>query len=296
MKLRPIVRAVFPVKTELRLKRALYRLMPAKHRSQATNVYHCCVRKTASQWIRVIMSDPLVYQYSGLVPYDYKAEQGGDNRKITERSFAEPFPERTIVTPLYIDHENYAALPKPASYRTIYIQRDPRDILVSSYFAARYSHPDPSAGLKAQRERLSQLKLEEGLKERIDDIEPQFVAMRTWAGAAQSDPNVAMFRYEDLVGPEAASHFEQLFLHCDIPLGRDNILKLLDRYSFKRMSEGREQGQEDKLSKYRKGKAGDWVEYFTPAVSDYFDKVTGDLVPLLGYAAAPPHQSGAATR
>ena len=41
-----------------------------RHRSQADNVYHCCVHKTGSQWIRAIFKDPRVYHRAFFVMRD----------------------------------------------------------------------------------------------------------------------------------------------------------------------------------------------------------------------------------
>jgi len=47
------------------------RLVRVKHHTSAQNIYHCCVHKTGSQWIRRIFSDLRTYQYSGLRSYNY---------------------------------------------------------------------------------------------------------------------------------------------------------------------------------------------------------------------------------
>ena len=50
--------------------------VPVTSRSEYQNIYHCAVRKTASQWIKAIFSDPDVYRYSGLLPYDPRPTSG----------------------------------------------------------------------------------------------------------------------------------------------------------------------------------------------------------------------------
>ena len=37
--------------------------------SEYQNIYHCAMRKTASQWVKAVFSDPIVYRHSGLLPY-----------------------------------------------------------------------------------------------------------------------------------------------------------------------------------------------------------------------------------
>jgi hypothetical protein len=294
MNWRRIIRSLISVRTESRMKRGLYRVMPLRHRSFVVNVFHCCVHKTASQWLRAVLSDPAVYRHSGLLPYHYQSEQsGGEGRPITQRSFELPFPAGTIVSPLYIDFANFATVPKSGAYRAFFVQRDPRDILVSWYFSTRYSHPTRYGRLEGARAQLGQLSPEDGLVQCVDDLERMglFAALRSWVDAPRRDPHTLLVRYEDLVGADAAAHCERLLLHCDIPLGREAITRLLQRYRFERMSGGRGRGDEDKLSKYRKGQPGDWVNHFTPRVAVKFEAVAGDLVAALGYAA-PPRAAG----
>ena len=42
--------------------------VPVVARSEFQNIYHCAIRKTASQWITAMFSDPIAYRYSGLLP------------------------------------------------------------------------------------------------------------------------------------------------------------------------------------------------------------------------------------
>jgi hypothetical protein len=54
---------------------------------------------------------------------------------------------------------------------------------------------------------------------------------------------------------------------------------------FEAQSGGRERGSEDVGSHYRKGIAGDWVNYFTREHAEAFQDKFGDLVGRLGYEA-----------
>src|SRR5437773_8915442 len=96
------------------------------YRSEPVNLYHCCVPKTGSQWIGKILSDPIFYRYSGLEGYHYQTSLPGghDSRKISDRSFAAPFPKGTIVTPLYISFDNFTSLPKPERYKAFFVTRE----------------------------------------------------------------------------------------------------------------------------------------------------------------------------
>ena len=58
---------------------------------------------------------------------------------------------------------------------------------------------------------------------------------------------------------------------------------VLERYSFANLSGGRERGQEDVLSHYRRGVVGDWRTHLTSKHLDAIRDRFGDLVERLGY-------------
>ena len=61
------------------------------------------------------------------------------------------------------------------------------------------------------------------------------------------------------------------------------VRRCKDAAEFRRWSGGRDKGEEDKTSFFRKGLVGDWKSYFDDASFDVFRKQTGDLLDELGY-------------
>jgi Sulfotransferase domain len=53
--------------------------------------------------------------------------------------------------------------------------------------------------------------------------------------------------------------------------------------SFEKLSRGRERGQEDVTSFYRKGVAGDWKNFFTERDKQIYKEEAGELLIRLGY-------------
>ncbi|HXF36432.1 MAG TPA: sulfotransferase domain-containing protein, partial [Actinomycetota bacterium] len=206
------------------------------------------------------------------------------NRGYHGLRFDQPFPRRTIVSPLYIDAEGFEAIPKPGPWRAFFVARDPRDVVVSWYFSALRSHPTRSnPSLQRTRERLAAMSAEEGLVFAIRRLSEGglFAALRDWWD--RRPEGALLVRYEDLIGPEAARAWDRVLDHCDVALGPGERRELLERYSFRRLS-GRRPGEEDPDSKLRKGVAGDWRNHFTPAVLRAFGETAGDLAAHLGYA------------
>lgn len=259
-----------------------------RERAAVDNIYHCCAHKTASQWLRQILGDPLTYSYSGLRPYHYQSHLRGavDTRSIGDRRFADPFPQRSIVSPLYIDYAGFATLPKPQRWRAFFVCRDPRDIVVSWYFSIRYSHR-PMGNLLATRRVLERESEERGLLHVIDYLDEFgcFDALRSWA-AAPPAPSILTVKFEDLVGEGSRPVFRRLLDHLDIRMPRRVLTSLLDKHSFERLS-GRPRGVEDRHSHYRRGTSGDWRNHFTPRTDHRFYDVSGDLLAALGYDESP---------
>lgn len=66
-------------------------------------------------------------------------------------------------------------------------------------------------------------------------------------------------------------------------LPQDALEKIADRLSFARLAGGRDKGQENVNSHYRKGVHGDWKNHFTPDHIAYFKAHYNDLLIQLGY-------------
>jgi hypothetical protein len=249
------------------------------------NVFHCCVFKTASQWLRGILRDPVVYRYSGLTHYHYQSElRGGyDPRPLRERTFDQPFPPRTIAGPLYLTYETYKTIPKPQRFATFFVARDPRDLVVSGYFSTKYSH-GPRGRIKDRRERLNAVGETQGLRLFMDMMSEAgiFETLRSWVRAATDDDLIKIFRYEDLTGAGQLGALQSLTKHCDIRIPDSCLRDLADRHSFERLS-GRQRGSEDLHAHYRKGVAGDWTSKFDETTLTYFDELAGDVADDLGY-------------
>ncbi len=197
--------------------------------------------------------------------------------------FDEPIPKGTIATTLYIGYHAYVTIPKPRHYRAFFVMRDPRDIVVSWYFSARYSH-QPSGILATYRQVLSRLPIEKGLMFAIDTLleTGEFALIRSWGRWGPADPSVRILRYEDLAC-DLAGFVRELLGMLEV-YDEEVANAVAKRHSFARYAKGRKQGSEDIMSHYRKGVAGDWKQYFTPAVEAYFRSATGDLLEVSGYA------------
>jgi hypothetical protein len=244
-------------------------------RSPYDNIFHCCTPRTASQWLRALFRDPIFHQYTGLGLVAYPTRMGGLGSDVR-------IPAGVVAAHLYIDYSTYAAIPKPSRFKTIFILRDPRDIVVSYYYAALRSHrmveeiPQVRAALRQRDKR-------EGLKYVIDTLDGfgLFAAQRQWVQAPM-DSRVSLLRYEELAG-DNAGFLARLLRELSVQMPAAAFETWSARHRFSEYAGGRRQGQEDEGSHYRRGTAGDSKAHFDADVMHHFRVVTGTTLEELGY-------------
>jgi hypothetical protein len=271
-----------PVKRAVKRRRLFVR-----ERSQFVHVFHACLHKSASQWIRGLLADLRTFRYSGLTVYSYEQDLPGgfDPRRIVDRRLEDPFPPHTFITPLYVDYDNFRRAAKAEPWRAFFVMRDPRDLVVSWYFSMKHSHrPVPSDALFEVRRRLNAVDAVEGLAHclRLLGDSGTFLAMESWLDAAPGDQRILLLKYEDLVGEAQADWFERLFVHGDVRMPRPVQADLLRDHSFERLA-GRTRGREDAQSHYRKGVAGDWRRHLTAAHEALLEQYAGAALRKAGY-------------
>jgi hypothetical protein len=171
--------------------------------------------------------------------------------------------------------------------------RDPRDLVVSGYFYHRrgaepwlraeapteedwyFANGRLPEGLKAARTSfaayLQSLPKEEGLLAELEFRAPHLESMGRWP---REHPDIAVWRYEDIVGREATVFRELLGFYGVSPLERWLGLWFARRYSL---------GRRGADPHVRDPAAGQWREHFTPRVREAFDARYADLIRQLGY-------------
>jgi len=101
-------------------------------------------------------------------------------------------------------------------------------------------------------------------------------------GPALLGESYAEVRYEDLLGrPEDEVGRILRLLGADD--GEETVRRCVEAASFERLSGGRERGEEDSSSFFRKGVAGDWRGFFTEEDRRIFKQEAGELLIEIGY-------------
>jgi sulfotransferase 6B1 len=162
---------------------------------------------------------------------------------------------------------------------TIYVYRDPRDLVVSHMFyatdmyAGHALHGLMTEKLTTPGERLDVFIL--GLDEPAmftPDIRERYESYAGWLAA----PAVLHMRFEDLILNRRESlarilaYLEQRGFHPSLPL--EQSVDILERAIVPRKS-----------PTFRRGQPGNWREYFTEQNKQHFKEVAGNLLIELGY-------------
>jgi hypothetical protein len=222
----------------------------------------------------------------------------------------------SFVGALTADWAQVESLP---SFRGVHVIRDPRDIIVSGYFSHKNSHPvNHLPHMAAHRERLRSVSKDEGLLLEMEYAASEMEDLATWN---YDHPDILEIKMEELTarpyegfieifdflgllddeaGAYALAQRLQLFgralrnrlsavhpslstLRQPSPVSGELLLGRVYDHRFEKKAGGRDKGVADAQSHYRKGKAGDWTNHFTPEHVQAFKENFGDLVAKLGY-------------
>lgn len=227
--------------------------------------------------------------------------------------------ERQVDFLSYTNANYQYALDLP-DHRGFHVVRDPRDVVISSYFSHRYSHPTNDwPELAAHRKQLERVSEADGLMLELECRRTQFEEMLEWD---YEQANVLELKMEDLM-KSPAEFLTQAFIFLGLvepsadslitlkylalkglskilaglwPEARGAggrtmplhyFLNIVYNNRFSAWSGGRQAGQEDIYSHYRKGVHGDWATHFNAEHIAAFQQAYNPLLLKLGYETQP---------
>ena len=177
--------------------------------------------------------------------------------------------------------------------RVVRFVRDPRDLMISSYYyhkrgAERWSKlinptdvdwmvvnghvPSQLTSGRSLSEYLSEVSIEQGLQAEMEFRQFHFESMMQWQ---LDDPRVLLFRYEDILGREAEV-FEQIFDFYQLPkLTGAAAVYFANKYRL-----GKSEVKKDHV---RNAKSQQWRELFTPQLKQIFNDKYVDLLNRYDY-------------
>jgi hypothetical protein len=167
--------------------------------------------------------------------------------------------------------------------RFVHLLRDPRDVVVSG-FVHQANIRMGSGHTKAEHyrgclddQRVDDEILESSLSLWID-------SNSAGLAAASRFERAMVLRYEDLV-TEPIEQIGRLLSFLGVDHGIGVARHCSDQASFQSLSGGRPRGEEDRGSFFRKGVAGDWVQWLSASQLDTIRERAGELMGRLGYPA-----------
>lgn len=286
------------------------------------NVYYGH-HKCASTWIRGILEqifresghrfsmvvDPMTPHASGdLTDYRETFSRMELSRYVTDRDI-------DFLSCITADAEHATAL---EGVRGFHVIRDPRDIIVSGYFSHRNSHPtDDLPHLEKHRTALQSVSKAEGLflemdfsarclqdiggwdydREEILEIKMEELTSRPYEGF------IDIFEFLDLMSWDSAYRMQRKIqrfsrtaanrlafrypvldgLRQPTKITGEMLLGRVYDHRFEKKTGGREKGEVNVNSHYRKGVAGDWVNHFSREHAEYFLDQFGEILIQTGY-------------
>lgn len=229
-------------------------------------LFHITHWKSGSQWIRGVLNGAL-----GAENMVEPMESG--QQLTTQISVGKVYPC------CYIIKQEYDLLEMPKDHRRVVIIRDLRDTLVSWYFSTRNTHGIIKGPMEKKRWFLQRADEEQGLLYMMDvSLYAAASIQRTWLEAGEP-----VMRLEDFMADPVAAFGRMFRQHWRLDAPQEKLERLARKHSFAQYSGGREPGQEDRASFYRKGTHGDWKNHFTPKVLERFKARYNDLLIMGGY-------------
>ncbi|NJO06038.1 MAG: sulfotransferase domain-containing protein [Chloroflexaceae bacterium] len=191
----------------------------------------------------------------------------------------ERFRDMLVITKMHVHGSLHnTALLKAAGVPYVIIYRDLRDVAVSHVFYVRNTPWHPEHSLYRGKT------VQEGLEIVAAHTLPSFMNwIRLWR--QNRDPELSMeLRYEDLLAAPMVA-FTRVARHFKLDSSPETIQRIVDTFSFKKMSHGRERGQENQQSFVRKGVSGDWVNHFDARLTRVYARYLDNFLEEVGYAA-----------
>lgn len=166
--------------------------------------------------------------------------------------------------------------------RFVHLVRDPRDVVVSGFVHQANIHI-ASNHTEADRYRhlLDNQQIDD---EQLDSLLSLWIdSNRAAANAASRLDHTHLLRYEDLLATpteQARALFE--FIGADT--APETLEHCTRQASFRTLSGGRDRGEEDRTNFFRKGVAGDWVNWLSEPQTQRIVEQAGDLMKQFGYS------------
>jgi hypothetical protein len=220
-------RSLLNLDREYALRRLVNRMIPVSAAaSPSSSIFHVCLPKTASQFVRLVLSDPEVYHHCGKMPYPRMAA-------LDLHFIQENYRRNCMFLNVACDYEEIAQY--LGGNRSFFVFREPRELFVSWYISQKYTHPE-NPSVVAFRERSYGKSDLASMRLLLEEYEIIARIIRSWKGVCREDLLFCDFR--SIVGPECTREWERIFEFLRIEMSPAQIRRVLDRYTRLLMTAG----------------------------------------------------------
>jgi hypothetical protein len=168
-----------------------------------------------------------------------------------------------------------------SDYLVVWMIRDPRDILVSSYYSTAYSHPRPNKrsnkldDFDSKRQLAQQISVDEYVVRESEHLLK--VYNRYTELLLSNHPTCYITKYEEMVS-DHEEWLMRLLDYCQLTISGELKHRLLQQHQHMRPK------GEDQQSHMRKGVAGDFKEKLQPASIDFLNERFAAILTRFDYA------------
>ena len=234
--------------------------------------------KSGTTWMERMLASYPGYQEM-MIPeaIDYEVENQGSHDFELPADLLDRLENILAVLKLHVHGSPHnSQMLRDAEVPYLIMYRDLRDVAVSHVFYVQRTpwHPE--------HPEYKGLSTEEGLRHFGQTLLPEFVDwIRSWH--ANHDPERSLVvRYEDLLDDTTAT-FREVARLFGLPDDPDTIESIVEAHRFENLSGGRNPGEDESDSFFRKGISGDWKNYFTADLKALYEAKAGKALVEFGY-------------
>lgn len=263
------------------LDRISWNLTRKADRFREADVIVLSLGKSGRTWLRVMLHQALSRELG--IPFDpIRLEPGasGAPRIVYSHELATHLRQAPLGSQLV----GKSILPSRVARekRLIVLARDPRDVVVSSYYH------------KTERSKKTSIGMAEFVRHPRWGIEGLVRVLNRWRVRFADHPRCHWLRYEDLKR-DAAGELARLFAAIEVPIGPEAIHGAVEFARFDRMKAAEAMGEHGDMRlrpgdparpdsfKVRRGQVGGYRDELDPASIAWLDVAVARLDPAFGY-------------
>ena len=226
-----------------------------------------CASSFAGEIINELTEDA-GYKHVDFDSYFYHLE------KDTDREYIKLFSNNAFrgCGMIYGPMRHYQPIPSIDQYKILLILRDPRDVLVSHYYSAKYSHEIRTTKMRNKRKKIKNQNIDEFVLERTEEFSGIY---NQYKDKILNLRGVVFVRYKDMIS-NPKNFITKLYNILDIDINNKDIDKIVkDRMIMPK--------EEQKYSHRRSGKSGQYLDKLKPETISIINLKLENIISVFGF-------------